>query len=282
MFAFHAEPEAHHRGVHVDAVDDGFGEEIFFVQYDTGDARFTVVEGAHGVKGVRGAARASGNRGEGLRSRCIAVAEADADALPDDVLDQFQGAGHFRSQGHQANVAFSGSLKAVEGFDAGRKDVREWMYAAFCGAEKGAFQMDAERRGAVGGHGAGKVRRQRAEGLQGRVDGGTDRGRQEVRDSPVGEEAADGGHLRRVREHAVVTHGAVHVDVQEGRGKHIVGVVRRAGGDVEDAAIFHSQDGVLDAGVVGVEPARRKCLLHQWASCECEGVQAAPVFPSRP
>ena len=192
--------EANGFGGDVDAVADEFGVEVPVVENDAEDAGLAMIERAHGIEGVSCGDSTGLDGGTGFSCGGVGVADRDANTQRRGVLDELEGAGFFRSDGQDANVAAGGAPETIEGGDARGKDVRGWMHAALEVRDEGTFEVNAERarlRMVFVCNGIGCVLNGVGEPLE-CVDRAVDRcgdgGRQIVGDATGGEEALDGGN----------------------------------------------------------------------------------------
>ncbi len=89
----------------------------------------------------------------GLLQGGVCVPEGDANAGLDGVADDLVGAWEFRGDGEKFDVTPGGLLEAIEERDGRRLEQCGGVDAAFALGKEGAFEVDAERPGFVGGRG---------------------------------------------------------------------------------------------------------------------------------
>ncbi len=255
-----AQEEAHHIWMHVDAVGNDLGGKARVGEHGAENAGLAMVERAHGVKGVRSMAGASGNAGFGFLARGVGMAEADADTFRARIGDHGWSVLGLGSNGHHLDVAARGLPELLEELDGGLLDVFRRMHAFFRVADERTFEMKAERDGAIAAiprrmfafDGVGEFLQR----IDGAIDGGGDGGRAIAGDAVLGEGTLDSGERVGRGLHDVVAAVAVDVNVDEaGRENGVAeigdprgdgGFRVRARGDLEDASIFDSYDRVVD------------------------------------
>ena len=137
------EPQPHELRRDVDTVADQFGIEVLVVQRDAENARLAMIESAHRVEGMRGAAGSGINPRERLRRERVGMAERTAHADACRVGDEFLRSAQLRRDRQQADVSPRRLLKAPEEFDAWLLQILLRVNAALGVREKRAFEVDA-------------------------------------------------------------------------------------------------------------------------------------------
>src|SRR6185312_11582962 len=150
--------------------------------------------------------------------------------------------------------------KLLEELDRWFLDVFRRMHTFFRVADERAFEMKAERDGAIAAiprrmfafDGVGELLQR----LDGAIDGGGDSGRAVAGYAMLGERAFDGSKRVGSRFHNVVSAVAVTVNVDEAGRENGVAEISdprsdggfrvRARGDLEDPSVFDSYDCVVD------------------------------------
>ena len=99
--------QADHCRIHVNAIADDLGKKRVVIQYVSRYARIAVVHAAHGIKGMRGTARAGPEAGFGLHQGGVAVAQTAHHPKATGMFDQLERRRQLGGDGHDANMPTS-------------------------------------------------------------------------------------------------------------------------------------------------------------------------------
>ncbi len=108
------EEQADHGGIYVNAVTDDFRKKGVVIQNVSCYAGVAMVQAAHGVEGMGGAARASAEAGLGLHQGGVTVTQAAHHAQATGVLDQLERRGQLGRDGQDADMPASSLPETIE------------------------------------------------------------------------------------------------------------------------------------------------------------------------